>query len=93
MGAALRWATMNCDYIRLDHFRGFDQFWEIPPPKPPPSMALGGRPEEDLFLKLREALGGLPFFAEDLGYITPEVKPFARPANPRHGRPAIWFWR
>src|SRR5271165_4689448 len=26
----LRWATQNCDYIRLDHFRGFDQFWEIP---------------------------------------------------------------
>jgi 4-alpha-glucanotransferase len=26
----LRWATRNCDYIRLDHFRGFDQFWEIP---------------------------------------------------------------
>ena len=24
----LRWATQNCDYIRLDHFRGFDQFWE-----------------------------------------------------------------
>ena len=30
-------------------------------------------PRDDLFLKLREALGGLPFFAEDLGYITPEV--------------------
>src|ERR1700694_4308266 len=26
----LRWATRNSDYIRLDHFRGFDQFWEIP---------------------------------------------------------------
>ncbi len=30
-------------------------------------------PRDDLFHKLREALGGLPFFAEDLGYITPEV--------------------
>ena len=30
-------------------------------------------PRDDLFVKLREALGGLPFFAEDLGYITPEV--------------------
>jgi 4-alpha-glucanotransferase len=30
-------------------------------------------PRYDLFHKLREALGGLPFFAEDLGYITPEV--------------------
>ena len=70
----LCWATQNCDYIRLDHFRGFDQFWEIPSHDP---TAVNGRwvdgPRDDLFLKLREALGGLPFFAEDLGYITPEV--------------------
>jgi len=70
----LRWATRNCDYIRLDHFRGFDQFWEIPAADP---TAINGRrvdgPRDDLFHKLRQALGGLPFFAEDLGYITPEV--------------------
>jgi 4-alpha-glucanotransferase len=70
----LRWATHNCDYIRLDHFRGFAQFWEIPADEP---TAIHGRwvdgPKDDLFSKLREALGGLPFFAEDLGYITPDV--------------------
>lgn len=70
----LRWATRNCDYIRLDHFRGFDQFWEIPAGD---STAVNGRwvdgPRDALFQKLSEALGGLPFFAEDLGYITPEV--------------------
>jgi 4-alpha-glucanotransferase len=70
----LRWATQNCDYIRLDHFRGFDQFWEIPASD---ETAVNGRwvdgPRDDLFLKVREALGGMPFFAEDLGYITPEV--------------------
>jgi 4-alpha-glucanotransferase len=70
----LRWATRNCDYIRLDHFRGFDQFWEIPAHDP---TAINGHwvdgPRDELFNKLREALGGLPFFAEDLGYITPEV--------------------
>ena len=70
----LRWATRNCDYIRLDHFRGFDQCWEIPASDP---NAINGRwidgPRDDLFHKLRESLGGLPFFAEDLGYITPEV--------------------
>ncbi|MFZ0294513.1 MAG: 4-alpha-glucanotransferase [Candidatus Sulfotelmatobacter sp.] len=70
----LRWATQNSDYIRLDHFRGFDQFWEIPASDP---TAVNGRwvdgPRDDLFHKLREVLGGLPFFAEDLGYITPEV--------------------
>jgi len=70
----LRWATQTCDYIRLDHFRGFEQFWEIPASEP---TAIHGRwvdgPKDELFVKLREVLGGLPFFAEDLGYITPEV--------------------
>ena len=70
----LRWATQNCDYIRLDHFRGFEQFWEIPASEP---TAVRGHwvdgPKDDIFQKVREALGGLPFFAEDLGYITPEV--------------------
>lgn len=70
----LRWATKTCDYIRLDHFRGFAQFWEIPASEP---TAIHGRwvdgPGEDLFRALREALGSLPFFAEDLGVITPDV--------------------
>jgi 4-alpha-glucanotransferase len=70
----LRWATQTCDYIRLDHFRGFDQFWEIPAHEP---TAIHGHwvdgPKDELFNSLREALGGLPFFAEDLGYITAEV--------------------
>ena len=70
----LRWATQTCDYIRLDHFRGFDQFWEIPAGE---ETAVKGRwvdgPRDDLFAYLRQALGGLPFFAEDLGFITPEV--------------------
>jgi len=70
----LRAATRNYDYIRLDHFRGFEQFWEIAASEP---TAINGRwvdgPKDDLFIKVREALGGLPFFAEDLGYITPEV--------------------
>src|SRR5438477_2783973 len=70
----LRWSTQTCDYIRLDHFRGFAQFWEIPANEP---TAINGRwvdvPRDELFIKLRDALGGLPFFAEDLGYITPDV--------------------
>jgi 4-alpha-glucanotransferase len=70
----VRWATRTCDYIRLDHFRGYDQFWEIPAGDP---TAINGRwvdgPRDALFQKLAEALGGLPFFAEDLGYITPAV--------------------
>jgi len=70
----LRWATETCDFIRLDHFRGFAQFWEIPASEP---NAIHGRwvdgPGDELFNKIREELGGLPFFAEDLGFITPDV--------------------
>src|SRR5262249_39917113 len=70
----MRWATQACDYIRLDHFRGFDQFWEIPALEP---TAVNGKwvdgPKDDIFLRLRTALGGLPFFAAGLGYITAEV--------------------
>jgi 4-alpha-glucanotransferase len=77
--ARLRAATGQCDYIRLDHFRGFEQFWEIQASEP---TAINGRwvdgPKDDLFAKVQEALGGLPFFAEDLGYITPEVHALRR---------------
>ena len=70
----LRWATRSFDYLRLDHFRGFSQFWEILANEP---TAIHGcwvdGPKDDLFDKVREALGGLPFFAEDLGYITHDV--------------------
>jgi 4-alpha-glucanotransferase len=70
----LRWATRHFDYVRLDHFRGFAQFWEIPGGE---KTAENGRwvdgPKDELFQHLRQALGGLPFFAEDLGYITPDV--------------------
>ena len=70
----LRWATQTCDYIRLDHFRGFAQFWEIPASE---RTAINGRwvdgPGDEFFNKLKQELGGLPFFAEDLGLITPDV--------------------
>ena len=70
----LRWATRTCDFIRLDHFRGFAQFWEIPASEP---TAVKGQwvngPGDEFFNRLKEELGGLPFFAEDLGLITPDV--------------------
>jgi 4-alpha-glucanotransferase len=70
MCAALR----ACDIVRLDHFRGFDQYWEIPASEP---TAIHGHwvdgPKDALFDALRHALGELPLIAEDLGFITPEV--------------------
>jgi len=60
--------------VRLDHFRGFESYWEIPASEP---TAVHGRwvkgPGDDLFRVLKERLGDLPFIAEDLGLITPEV--------------------
>src|SRR5690242_18945790 len=68
----LRWATQLCDFIRIDHFRGFQQYWEIPAKE---ETAVHGRwvdgPKDDLFIHVRDQLGALPFIAEDLGMITP----------------------
>ncbi len=62
------------DIIRLDHFRGFEKFWEIPAAC---KTAMDGRwvegPGDNFFRALQSALGKLPFIAEDLGFITPEV--------------------
>jgi 4-alpha-glucanotransferase len=70
----MRWATSACDYIRLDHFRGFEAYWEIPAEE---ETAATGRwvdgPKGGLFDALAHALGKLPFIAEDLGIITEGV--------------------
>ena len=62
------------DIIRLDHFRGFEKYWEIPAGS---TTAVNGiwrsGPGSRFFEVLHESLGELPFIAEDLGYITPEV--------------------
>jgi len=75
----MQWALQTCDIIRLDHFRGFEAYWEIPAQE---ETAVNGRwakgPDHDLFHALRKALGKLPFIAEDLGTITPEVEQLRR---------------
>lgn len=78
----IRWALYTCDYIRLDHFRGFQQYWEIPASEP---TAVRGRwvdgPKDDLFNVLRARFGDLPFIAEDLGLITEDVHALRRRLN------------
>ncbi|WP_445727644.1 4-alpha-glucanotransferase [Kamptonema formosum] len=63
------------DVIRIDHFRGFEAYWEIPGED---SVAKNGRwveaPGELLFQVVREKLGVLPIIAEDLGVITRKVR-------------------
>jgi 4-alpha-glucanotransferase len=62
------------DIIRLDHFRGFEKYWEVPGTD---TTAMNGRwvpgPGAELFEAVQKALGTLPIIAEDLGVITPEV--------------------
>jgi 4-alpha-glucanotransferase len=69
-----RRALEHLDMVRLDHFRGFEAYWEIPASE---QTALNGRwvpgPREALFHAAERALGPLPIVAEDLGLITPEV--------------------
>jgi len=63
------------DTIRIDHFRGFEAYWEIPASEP---TAIKGRwvegPGAPLFQAIKAALGELPIIAEDLGVITPAVE-------------------
>lgn len=63
------------DVARIDHFRGFESYWEVPGDE---ETALNGRwmtgPGARLFDAVRRELGPLPLIAEDLGIITPEVE-------------------
>jgi 4-alpha-glucanotransferase len=70
----LRALLTHVDAVRLDHFRAFAAAWHIPAGAP---TAKSGQwvagPGADLFVAVEKALGGLPFLAEDLGLITPDV--------------------
>ena len=68
-------ATLSLvDIVRLDHFRGFEKYWEVPGGD---TTARNGRwvpgPGAALFQAILKALGNVPIIAEDLGVITPEV--------------------
>jgi 4-alpha-glucanotransferase len=70
----IRMAFRLADIVRIDHFRGFAGYWEVPASEP---TAVKGRwvpgPGGRLFTALRQALGELRIVAEDLGVITPDV--------------------
>jgi 4-alpha-glucanotransferase len=72
--ARLRSVLSMVDVIRLDHFRGFAGYWEIPAGE---TTAERGRwrpgPGIDFFHVVGEELGDMPIIAEDLGEITPDV--------------------
>jgi 4-alpha-glucanotransferase len=69
-----RTAFSRFDAVRMDHFIGFQNYWEIPGGA---KDAVGGRwmpgPGHDFFRVVKEALGSPEIIAEDLGVVTPEV--------------------
>ncbi len=70
-----RFLNRYVDIIRIDHFRGFEAFWQVAAGE---KTAMNGEwkvaPGAELFTKLDEVMGELPILAEDLGIITPEVE-------------------
>lgn len=71
----MRVALRMFDAVRMDHFRGFEAYWEVPAQE---TTAVNGRwvegPGGELFRALERELGPLPLVAENLGMITPEVE-------------------
>jgi 4-alpha-glucanotransferase len=72
--ARIRRMLELADVFRIDHFRGFAGYWEVPATCP---TAMEGQwvpgPGKALFEAIERALGKLPIVAEDLGLITPDV--------------------
>ena len=72
--ARLRHALQLADMVRIDHFRGFVAYWEVPADAP---NAIAGKwepgPGEKLFQAFEKTFPQLPVIAEDLGLITPDV--------------------
>jgi 4-alpha-glucanotransferase len=71
----MRAAFCMFDVVRIDHFRGFEAYWEVAGAA---STAVDGRwvpgPGRALFRAIADALGPLPIVAENLGMITPAVE-------------------
>jgi 4-alpha-glucanotransferase len=67
------------DTVRLDHFRGFESYWEVPAGE---TTAIHGRwvkgPGDHFLSALQNAFGELPIVAENLGVITPSVEKLRR---------------
>ncbi len=63
------------DIVRIDHFRGFEAFYEIPGDAPTAETGHWVKaPGDKLFTELRNEFGDVPIIAEDLGIITDEVR-------------------
>jgi 4-alpha-glucanotransferase len=71
----LRMVFTQVDIVRIDHFRGFEGYWEIPASEKTAEVGQWVKgPGEDFFKTLQQNIGKLPIIAEDLGVITQEVE-------------------
>ncbi len=74
-GQRFRHICRTVDVVRIDHFRGFEAYWQIPASE---NTAINGEwvkgPGLGFFSEMKKYLGELPIIAEDLGVITPEVE-------------------
>jgi len=62
------------DIVRIDHFRGFESYWEVPADSETSATGKWVKgPDYKLFAAVKEALGELNIIAEDLGFMTNEV--------------------
>ena len=71
----MRAAARMYEVVRFDHFRGFESYWAIP--SGDKTAAFGSwkkGPGMDFVGAIKRALPDLPIIAEDLGFVTPEVK-------------------
>ncbi len=84
--ARMKKVLSQVDVVRIDHFRGFAAYWEIPGKE---ETAINGRwvpaPGDALFTALHSEMGDVPVIAEDLGIITPDVVELRE----RHGFPGM----
>lgn len=74
--ARIKTQFTQVDYLRIDHFRGFESYWAVPAGE---ETAVNGQwkkgPGVELFNAIKKELGDdMQIFAEDLGVITPEVE-------------------
>lgn len=68
-------SLVQADIVRIDHFRGFEAYWEIPANEPTAVIGHWVKgPGAEIFEVIQAKLGELPIIAEDLGVITPEVE-------------------
>ena len=71
----ISWCFRLYDVVRIDHFRGFDEYFSIPAKD---KTAVNGHWEKgpgiELFQAIKARLGEKPIIAEDLGYVTDTVR-------------------